>query len=314
MYFGKHETFHVRDGWLHKGLSQVLENPTIFLSKTAPEKLGLGTNMVKSLRFWMQAFGLTQEQKTNYGKIQELTPLGHLIWGFDRYQELDGTLWLLHHQLVSSEAHATTWYWFFNYYAPIEFTKQECVDRLSHWVNANSPKESKTIAVGTLEKDFDCLIHTYLPSQRDKSPEDLSDSPLSSLELLSYVDERDEADQRVRRFHLRSGANIPPLVFLYVLLSRQENERSGADQVSLNNALWDAKNVGRTFNIGMTVFEEILARLEDDYPHLRVRIARTGGLDQLTLPKVLSQEVLKEFYEKQLETEEVRQSWSRLIN
>lgn len=312
MHFGKHETFHIRDGWLFKGLNKVKEEKTIFLDESAPEKLGLGKNMVRSLRFWMQAFGLTRERQTNRGRVQELTPFGELVLQFDPYQELDGTLWLLHHQLVCSDEQATTWYWFFNHYAPVEFTRDDFIERLQIWITANLPE--KNISKGTLENDFACLIHTYLPSQRDKNPEDLSDSPLSSLGLLSFTDDHDLDQQRIRRFHFHTGTNIPPLIFLYVLLSRQQVEHSGANQVSLNTALRDAKNVGRTFNIGLVTLEEILARIEDEYPDLQVRLTRTGGLDQLTLPNVSAENVLRKFYEKQLVTEEVRPAWSRPIN
>lgn len=312
MHFGKHETFHIRDGWLFKGLNKVKEEKTIFLDESAPEKLGLGKNMVRSLRFWMQAFGLTREHQTNRGRVQELTPFGELVLQFDPYQELDGTLWLLHHQLVCSDEQATTWYWFFNHYAPVEFTREDFIERLQIWITANLPE--KNISKGTLENDFACLIHTYLPSQRDKNPEDLSDSPLSSLGLLSFTDDHDLDQQRIRRFHFHTGTNIPPLIFLYVLLSRQQEEHSGANQISLNTVLRDAKNVGRTFNIGLVTLEEILARIEDEYPDLQVRLTRTGGLDQLTLPNVSAENVLRKFYEKQLVTEEVRPAWSRPIN
>lgn len=314
MHFGKHETFHLRDGWLFKGLHRVDHEPEIFLDEAAPEKLGLGKNMVKSLRFWMQAFGLTQERQTNRGRMQELTSFGRLVMEYDAYQELEGTLWLLHHQLVCSDTQATTWYWFFNHYAPIMFTREDFIERLHLWINANLPKKDKSIAKGTIENDLACLIHTYVPSQRDKSPEDLSDSPLSSLGLLSFKDEVDEAQARLRRFQLHSGKSIPPLIFLYVLLSRQKIERPEANQVNLNATLREAKNVGRTFNIGLVTLEEILAHLEDEYPAFRVRLTRTGGLDQLTLPDVSAETVLTEFYEKQLVSEEVRPSWSHPIN
>jgi len=314
MHFGKHETFHIRDGWLFKGLNKVADDSGIFLDEAAPEKLGLGKNMVKSLRFWMQACGLTQERQTNHGRIQELTAFGQLVARFDPYQELEGTLWLLHHQLVCSDDQATTWYWFFNHYAPITFTREDSIERLQLWINANFPKKDKSIAKSTVENDFACLIHTYLPSQRDKSPEDLSDSPLASLGILSFKDEYDEERQPFKRFHLNSGKNIPPLIFLYVLLSRQQIERPQASQVNLTAALRDAKNVGRTFNVGLVTLEEILARIEDEFPAFRVRLTRTGGLDQLTLPDVSAETVLKEFYEKQLATEEVRATWSRPIN
>lgn len=47
-----HEKFALRDGWLNKVLEIVPENPDAFLRKDAPDIFGIGSNMVKSLRYW----------------------------------------------------------------------------------------------------------------------------------------------------------------------------------------------------------------------------------------------------------------------
>lgn len=314
MYFAKHETFHMRDGWLYKGLKAVTDDPRIFLRRDAPERLGLGKNMVRALRFWVQATELTVEEFSDRKRVQTLTPFGNYVLACDPYQELDGTLWLLHHHLMCSRELATTWYWFFNHYIPMNFTYRDFEERLDQWINTQA-EDGKKVAKSSLRKDFDCLVRTYLPSQKDVSPEDLMESPLASLGLLSTFTERDERDKRVRVYRLETGLpqNIPPLVLLYVLLNRQEIERPDASQVNLHMVLNEPMNVGRTFSIGMLALEELLMRLEDDYPKLHVQLIRTGGLDQLTLPKVSSEEVLREFYEKQTVTEEV-QVWSRPLS
>ena len=61
MRFRAHETFAIRKGWLHKGMKNVVNSPTVFIDKDVNpmEKLGLGTNMVKALRYWLQVAGLT---------------------------------------------------------------------------------------------------------------------------------------------------------------------------------------------------------------------------------------------------------------
>ena len=56
MKFKGHESFAIRRGWLYKGMKHVRERGDIFLAKDAMEELGLGSNMVKSLRYWMQAY------------------------------------------------------------------------------------------------------------------------------------------------------------------------------------------------------------------------------------------------------------------
>ena len=51
-----HESFYIREGWLRKGIVSIVEQPDI-LSNTqvAIDKLGVGSAMVKSIRYWLQA-------------------------------------------------------------------------------------------------------------------------------------------------------------------------------------------------------------------------------------------------------------------
>jgi hypothetical protein len=305
MPFAKHESFYIREGWLFKGLRAVDHDEAIFVASDAAERLGLGKNMVRSLRFWMQATGLTKEDTSSRIRTQKLTRLGRQILEKDPYLELDGTLWLIHHQLLCSEQFATAWYWFFNHFVPSSFTKQEFIERLSQWaITQSADDETESIAEGSLRKDFDCLIHTYL-SERDeskKSPEDQIQSPLTALGLFQGFKEKDDdLDKVIHRFRFQTGsaATIPPEIFLYILMLRQAVERPGARQVSLTSALREPMNVGRTFNIGMRAFEDIAARLEDVEASWRINLSRTGGLDQITLPRVNSDDILQEYFIQQ---------------
>src|SRR5690606_7149246 len=137
---------------------------------------------------------------------------------------------------------------------------QDFSERLRQWINIQQVTDTKKVAESSLRKDFDCLLRTYLPGQKGKLPEDILQSPFSTLNMLSTVVERDESTQRqIRVYKLEPGAprTIPPLVFLYVLLKSQECERPNATQVGLSDALREPINVGRTFNIGMNALEDL---------------------------------------------------------
>lgn len=140
MSFAKHETFHIREGWLFKGMAAIKEAeeqrrlPTIFLEKDAPERLGIGRNMVRALRYWLQATGLTYEQIEDRQTVQRLTDFGEWVWLHDRYMDDAATLWLIHYHLVCNKEHATTWYWFFNHFAPVTFDVESALDALKLWV------------------------------------------------------------------------------------------------------------------------------------------------------------------------------------
>jgi len=291
MPFAKHETFHIREGWLFKGMSAVEEDPHIFLADDASERLGLGKNMVRALRFWMTATGLTEEYQADRYTNQQLTkPFGQVVWKSDPYLEEDGTLWLLHYHLIRGSDNATAWHWFFNYFSQPVFDQGSFVDTLQSWVIS---VEGRSISENSLKRDFDCLVHTYVPDRRSRTPEDLMESPLAQLGLMVEAD-----NGQARRYCLLrpSPSRIDPLVLLFVLLDRQENNRAETRQVGLGEVLREPANAGRVFNISTSGLSEAITRLNDAYPHYSVHLRRTAGLDQLTLPTIAADEVLNHYY------------------
>lgn len=100
--FRGHETFYIRKGWLYKGLKTVESNSTIFSDRAInpADIFGMGVNMIKSLRYWLQAVGLTTEERRGY-TYQLLTPMGELIFNHDKYMEEIGTLCLLPRKDIS---------------------------------------------------------------------------------------------------------------------------------------------------------------------------------------------------------------------
>ena len=55
MKFRAHETFFIRKGWISKGMKYVSISPDVFISKedNPMDVMGIGANMVKSLRYWL---------------------------------------------------------------------------------------------------------------------------------------------------------------------------------------------------------------------------------------------------------------------
>lgn len=297
MAFAKHETFYLREGWLFKGMAAIKKAekeekrpPTVFLDDDAPEKLGIGQNMVRSLRFWMQATGLAEE-KLERQRVQRLTPFGEKIWEYDRYLENNATLWFLHYRLVCSEPHATTWYWFFNHFAPSIFEEPDCLEALQNWVISSYPNQE--IAFGSLKRDVDCLLQTYLISKATHTPEELTESPFSRLHLLSRIDNGQQKRFKLERLN---PGRLHPLILLYVLMDRQSHIRKDSSQVNLSEVLREPMNVGRVFNLTTTALSDLIAELNKSYPDFRIRFVRTAGLDQLTLPDCESINILTRYY------------------
>ncbi len=305
MAFAKHETFYIREGWLFKGMAAIKkaedeDKPsTIFLDLDAAERLGIGQNMVKSLRFWMQATGLVEEKLEDRQRIQYLTLFGELVWKYDRYLEDDATLWLLHYHLACSQDHATTWYWFFNHFAPAAFDEHTCLEALHTWVIGNYPDQE--IASGSLKRDVDCFLQTYLPSKTPRTPEELTESPFSRLHILSRIGGDHEKRYRMERL---DSSHFHPLILLHVLVDRQLKVRNSASQVGLSDVLREPLNVGRVFGVTTTVLSDLLARLNKDYQDWHIQFVRTAGLDLLTLPVLEPTDILARYYSERVSRHE----------
>lgn len=289
MPYAKHESFHIREGWLSKGMTAIQQDPRALRRKTAPMDLGLGRNMVRALRFWLVAAGLTMQEWDNH-LVQVLTPFGELVWRYDRYLEDEGTLWLIHYHLACGEDSATAWYWFFNHFAYSVFDQEMFVEELGRW--AINREERTPIARRTLERDFQVLVRTYLPSSRQRSPEDLMESPLAELELLQ--------DLGGRRYRLLQPDpnRLSPLIVLYALLRSQSSEPVVERQIRLAQALREPRSPGRVFNLGTASLMDVLNRMTARYPAYAVSFTRSGGLDQLTLPETNPMLVLDRYYQE----------------
>lgn len=135
MKFRAHDTFFIRKGWLSKGMRSVTNKPDVFIAhdENPMDVLGIGANMVKALRYWLQAVGVTEE--ANKGKrTQSFTALGKLIYENDTYIEELGTLHLLQYRLASQSEEATAWYFFFNEFSMSEFSREDFVAALQKYI------------------------------------------------------------------------------------------------------------------------------------------------------------------------------------
>ena len=124
------ESFNFREGWLRKGMRCVEEEETLFSLDDVMERLGVGSKMVKSIRYWLQATGLCDEQYRNGGraKAQVITAdFGAIIRDCDPYFDDVFTLFLLHYHIVSNDALCMPWYIFFNEYEGQDFTKENMI-------------------------------------------------------------------------------------------------------------------------------------------------------------------------------------------
>ena len=277
MKFRAHETFFIRKGWLNKGLSQVNKDGEVFISKDVNpmDVFGMGSNMVKSLRYWMQAVGLTQEPNKGRRK-QTLTPLGKCIFEHDRYIEEIGTLMLLHYRLANNWEDATAWYYMFNEFNMAEFSRDNFVQGLMSYVLMT---EGEEVAIMSLNDDFMCIVNTYLPRYKVNpakvSAENNIDCPFGELGLIDILDKK----AKTYRKAMPPKEAFNPWVVM-AIISEQAELAGGKREIGLNEMLTSPGNIGRVFNLDTITMLDVLYRAEKlGY----LRINRTAGLDVVTL-------------------------------
>lgn len=220
MRFSGHESFAVRYAWLPKAFELLDRHPTALADEeSAMIALGIGKNMVRSLRFWIEVFGLVQVGEKG---ALNLTSFARTIFapegGLDPYLEDKRTLWLLHWQIsVRPQDPVFAWDFLINRWPRNEFTKAEVVDAFERESARHNVRHSRV----TLEQHFDVFLRTYVPSRSTKDlSEDSLDSPLAELSLIEQIGERPvESGRREPLYAFRREAkdDVTPALFEYCL-------------------------------------------------------------------------------------------------
>lgn len=99
--FGRHETFALRYGWLTKGAQALMSGEPVFEAENATVLLGVGKNMVSSIRYWLQAARIICKAPEGW----DLTVVGDKVFGddgYDPYLEDEATIWLIHWLIASN--------------------------------------------------------------------------------------------------------------------------------------------------------------------------------------------------------------------
>src|SRR5260370_4369269 len=195
--FSGHETFPFRYPWLKKGFDAVSEDGHVFLRDNAITTLGVGKNMVRSIRHWCMAAGVLEESRHG-GTALQASDLGQLLLaddGLDPYLEDPATLWVLHWEIASNRARATTWFWTFSHFHEPEFTREVLISALGRWTQTLGGKQ---VTASSLKRDVEVFLRTYVPSRQRRGDiaEDSLDCPLVELGLITQPG--DGRDYQVR--------------------------------------------------------------------------------------------------------------------
>lgn len=251
MKFSGHETFHIREGWLYKGLSLVENDPEKLDACYVHDLLGVGSNMAKSIKHWLAILGLTEH--TSDGKGVQLTSLGRLLYAKDPHCLHPLTWWILHANLVLNEDAATSWHWLFNFFFQPRFDRDLCAETLRRYLQY---KGARVPSKQTLDRDIACLLSSYaraIPEDPEADPEESYDCPFQELGLINFYRE-------TGFYQFASGVkHIPPHALGYVLSKVFPGESEGKHTtVPLNEAATTVNSPGKCFLLSTSELFELV--------------------------------------------------------
>lgn len=276
--FSGHQTFPFRYTWLKKGVDAVTENPTIFSSEDAFVTLGVGKNMVSSIRHWCTVARLIKADPDQRGKLIP-TEFGKVIFnnknGFDPYLEDPATLWLIHWQIATNINRATTWYWAFNVLRKNQFVPATFTEEVYKWTQQQ--KESmRSISDNTLQRDVNCFIRTYCQSRHTTAVvEESFDSPLVDLNLIAELPEGNGYE-----FQRGEKEALPVEVFTATLVAFWDICFVERNALPFSDLMYAPLSPGRIFRLDedtMTVYLENLVQLTNE----ALQYDETAGLKQV---------------------------------
>lgn len=280
--FSGHESFQCRHLWLKKGYDYVKKKKS-FNNEDSVVSLGVGKNMVSSIRFWMKSFNLlTADDK--------LTDFAHQIFadnGFDPYLEDEATIWLLHYHLVK-KGYASTYSILFNELRKekVEFTKDNFVGLIKR--KAESDKYYQ-VNEKTLLDDFAVFTKMYLRSEtQTKDKEDSFTGILTELDLIKTFS-RGKEDFYV--IELTERNEIPDDIVLYAILDNEVFESS----INITSIEMNINSVGSIFAINRSGLITKIENLTKKYSYIVYK--DQAGVKELQFKKKpLATSILEKYY------------------
>lgn len=275
--FSGHESFPCKSLWLKKGYDFILANCN-FNDADAVVRLGVGKNMVASIRYWMRAFNITVNDKP-----QEIASyLFDNEIGKDPFIEDLGTLWLLHFLLVSS-GEATLYNLMFTRMQKERkvFDRQNIVNFVKRVMTEDN--KMNMFNENTIKKDVGVLLLSYVLPLKAKALDDYS-TLLIDLDLIRTT------DGKTYQFNIEGKRQIPYEIFLYAILCLK-----GEDNTVSYDLL---QEIGLMFCMNDMEVISMCKTIEEKYSNY-VRYSDTAGIRQVQfINEISKEEVLNGYYGK----------------
>ncbi len=285
--FSGHDTFHCRQFWLKKAFDYVQVGGN-FNDLNAPLDLGVGKNMVTAIRYWARCFGILDGDTPTPFAIKLLGKKG-----WDPYLEDHGSLWLLHHRLVTS-GYASIYSILFN-----ELIRERPEFVAEHFLNFVNQRKEGDYNPNTLGKDFTVFYRTYFADFTSGDLEEGFNGILSELGILKkvqkpYLDKDGSKKEREVWLIERSQRNDLPLhILLYCILITNPDSLS----IGFERLYSEPNEVGSVFALSKEGLTISLQRIAEEMKDQGITFSNEAGIRELQFKKKLNPEkILEDYY------------------
>ncbi len=282
--FSGHDSFHCRQLWLKKGFDFVIDGGN-FNDDDAVIKLGVGKNMVSSIRYWLKAFNIIDgnDIPTNFG-----VKIFDDYKGYDPFLEDEASLWLLHYQLVKN-GFASIYSIIFN-----ELRKEKLFFNKETFVNyvfrIGESNPVLNFNENTVTKDFNVFANLYKNDPESRDIEDSFSGILSEIELL-----KKEGKGKDEQYYIENSErdNLPESIVLFAII---DNANYG-NSISLNSLEFGFNSPGSIFAINRTGLMNKISDIVGDYKE--ITFTDQAGIKELQFKnKADAYTILDQYYGK----------------
>jgi len=262
-----HETFALRYAWIPKCVEAVLEEGGEALFSREDEamvRLGVGKNMVRSIRFWAEAAGVISGDTPKHYTVSEL---GKTVFepkaGLDPYLEDDQTLWLLHWKLSTGARPLLAWSFLLNRWHEPEMMSSSIALAVNRELEGTGSKVSEN----SLRSHLGVFFHTYCPAASNSkgASEESLDCPLVSLRLLERRCTRQSVlgrQEDVYAFRRGTKPEIGKGLFAFALQDYWQRTAPEDRTISLRELAFGHGSPGQVFKLGEHEIRQRLDQLD----------------------------------------------------
>jgi Protein of unknown function (DUF4007) len=289
--FSGHESFVCRYGWLPKLYEAVVRDPDVFADDDeAIVTLGIGKNMVRSIRFWGHSFGLT---RTATGRSVEPTNFATRLLdgkkGLDPYLEDGSSLWRLHWMLT---VHASLGAWTA---ALLDLQDNEISKaNLAELIRHRAVTARGAATAGTVAQHVEIFLRTYDSGRASAAAvaEESLGCPLQELGLLE-VDEA--AGSPVVKFRRGPKAGLDGKAMAFAIGDFWKTSAANSKTLSMRSLMLDRRSPGVIFRLDEASMHAQLEGLCAKTKGLALREDGAGGIDLIASSSRSPHAILEEY-------------------